>query len=340
MRSAGAEWLRRLPGPAHRPDGRAGRSSPTGEVRWGAGAVAVPVTSPSGPAVLKVTWPHHEALTEHLGLRHWDGHGCGPAGARGPAPVRAAARTPRRGDRPALAAGGRRLRGHRGPPRAAAIAGPAAGAHAHGVCGAPARRSRRPSTCCRGGSSSRVAGSRPSSSTDPDVDAWLLHTDLHYENVLRGTRQPWLAIDPKPTAGDRAFEVAPALWNRADELGTGSSVRWNLRRRLEIVCEHADIDEDRAKAWTIVREVDNATDPAEGSGPGQSRRGDHQGDERLTVAAAGSRASRARTGPGVAVSRPLSSSSRVRGVPERPRSRSTASRICSGEAALGSRTSA
>ena len=127
-------------------------------------------------------------------------------------------------------------------------------------------RSRRPSTCCRGGSSSRVAGSRPSSSTDPDVDAWLLHTDLHYENVLRGTRQAWLAIDPKPTAGDRAFEVAPALWNRADELGTGSSVRWNLRRRLEIVCEHADIDEDRAKAWTIVREVDNATDPAEGSG--------------------------------------------------------------------------
>jgi len=50
-----------------------------------------------------------------------------------------------------------------------------------------------------------------------------------------------------------------------DELGTGSSVRWNLRRRLEIVCEHAEIDEARAKAWTIVREVDNATDPAEGS---------------------------------------------------------------------------
>jgi streptomycin 6-kinase len=70
----------------------------------------------------------------------------------------------------------------------------------------------------------------------------------------------------RPTAGDRAFEVAPALWNRADELGTGSSVRWNLRRRLEIVCEHAGIDEERAKAWTIVREVDNATDPAEGSG--------------------------------------------------------------------------
>ena len=129
-------------------------------------------------------------------------------------------------------------------------------------------RSRHRSTCCQGrfveqGFLFRLAAELV---TDPDVDAWLLHTDLHYENVLRGTRQAWLAIDPKPTAGDRAFEVAPALWNRADKLGTGSSVRWNLRRRLEIVCEHADIDEDRAKAWTIVREVDNATDPAEGSG--------------------------------------------------------------------------
>ncbi len=100
---------------------------------------------------------------------------------------------------------------------------------------------------------------------DPAVDARLLHTDLHYLNVLRGQRQPWLAIDPKPTAGDPAFEIAPVLWNREDELGTGSSVRWNLRRRLEIVCEHAQIDEDRARGWTIVRLVDLATDEPPGS---------------------------------------------------------------------------
>src|SRR5688572_13148750 len=30
----------------------------------------------------------------------------------------------------------------------------------------------------------------------------LLHWDLHYENVLAGQREPWLAIDPKPLAGD------------------------------------------------------------------------------------------------------------------------------------------
>jgi streptomycin 6-kinase len=64
-------------------------------------------------------------------------------------------------------------------------------------------------------------------------------------------------------AGDPAFEVAPALWNRADELGSGSQVRWSLRRRLEIICDRAGLDEGRARAWTIVREADNALEVAD-----------------------------------------------------------------------------
>ncbi len=38
------------------------------------------------------------------------------------------------------------------------------------------------------------------------ADERLLHTDLHYTNVLAAYRSPWLAIDPKPMAGDAAFE--------------------------------------------------------------------------------------------------------------------------------------
>jgi streptomycin 6-kinase len=30
----------------------------------------------------------------------------------------------------------------------------------------------------------------------------LVHADLHYDNILAGTRQPWLAIDPKAIAED------------------------------------------------------------------------------------------------------------------------------------------
>jgi streptomycin 6-kinase len=257
---SGEDWLRRLPELLTSlltewslvPDGAVG---------WGYGAVAVPVSSPSGPAVLKVTWPHHEALTEHLGLRRWDGRGA----------VRLLRADPRR-----FAVLLERLDAStdlRSVPvdEACGVIGdlltrlrtsalpqvPTLSAYAARQLAKPPPVDVLPRRFVEQGR--RLAAELAS---DPEVDAWLLHTDLHYENVLRGEREPWLAIDPKPTAGDRAFEIAPALWNRAGELGAGSSVRWNLRRRLAIVCEHGEIDEDRAKAWTIVREVDNATDPA------------------------------------------------------------------------------
>jgi streptomycin 6-kinase len=50
----------------------------------------------------------------------------------------------------------------------------------------------------------------------------LLHWDLHYENVLASERAPWLAIDPKPLAGDPGFDLCPALDNRLPGTGTFS----------------------------------------------------------------------------------------------------------------------
>ena len=47
--------------------------TPDGPARHGACAIALPVVSADGPAMLKVTWPHHEAAGEHLALRHWGG---------------------------------------------------------------------------------------------------------------------------------------------------------------------------------------------------------------------------------------------------------------------------
>jgi streptomycin 6-kinase len=91
---------------------------------------------------------------------------------------------------------------------------------------------------------------------DPACDLTLVHTDLHYENVLAslpGSGRPdWLAIDPHAMAGHPGFEVQPLLRNRTDELGKGSAFRYLVRRRLEICCEAAGIDEDEALAWTYV----------------------------------------------------------------------------------------
>jgi streptomycin 6-kinase len=86
----------------------------------------------------------------------------------------------------------------------------------------------------------------------------MLHGDLHYQNVLAGEREPWLAIDPKPMAGDRHYEPAPMLWNRWDEaVGTGN-LRRALRRRFHTLVDEAGLDEQRARDWVVVRMVYNA----------------------------------------------------------------------------------
>jgi streptomycin 6-kinase len=92
---------------------------------------------------------------------------------------------------------------------------------------------------------------------DQAATATVIHGDLHYFNVLASDRADWLAIDPKPMNGDRHYEVAPMLWNRFDELAArgGSGVRDGLRRRFETLVDAGGLDEDRARAWVVVREV-------------------------------------------------------------------------------------
>ncbi|GLF97113.1 aminoglycoside phosphotransferase family protein [Streptomyces yaizuensis] len=77
----------------------------------------------------------------------------------------------------------------------------------------------------------------------------LLHWDLHYENVLGADREPWLAIDPKPLAGDPGFELLPALRNRFEP----ADVLW----RLDLMTEVLGLDRERAAAWSLGRVLQN-----------------------------------------------------------------------------------
>ncbi|MFC8781002.1 aminoglycoside phosphotransferase family protein [Streptomyces nigra] len=77
----------------------------------------------------------------------------------------------------------------------------------------------------------------------------LLHWDLHEENVLASTRAPWLAIDPKPLAGDPAFELWPALDNRFD----ADDLLW----RFDALTDTLGLDRPRALAWTYGRLLQN-----------------------------------------------------------------------------------
>lgn len=78
----------------------------------------------------------------------------------------------------------------------------------------------------------------------------LLNQDLHGDNVLAATREPWLVIDPKPLVGERAFSLAPIVWSY--ELGHS---REAVLTRLDRLSEQLGLDRERARRWTIAQTV-------------------------------------------------------------------------------------
>lgn len=86
----------------------------------------------------------------------------------------------------------------------------------------------------------------------------LLHWDLHYENVLAADREQWLAIDPKPLAGDPAFELLPALQNRWQEVLSADDPHRAVRRRFDAMVEVMGLDRERAVRWTLGRTLQNS----------------------------------------------------------------------------------
>lgn len=87
----------------------------------------------------------------------------------------------------------------------------------------------------------------------------MLHWDLHYDNVLAGEREPWLAIDPEPLAGDPGFDLWPALDSRwADVVVASGDPRRVVRRRFDLLTEVLGLDRFRATGWTLGRLLQNS----------------------------------------------------------------------------------
>lgn len=77
-------------------------------------------------------------------------------------------------------------------------------------------------------------------------ESYLLHQDFQGSNVLLSERG-WLVVDPKPLAGERAFDLASLVRDR----------RWKLdermlRRRFDVLTEALELDRARARGWAIV----------------------------------------------------------------------------------------
>lgn len=94
-----------------------------------------------------------------------------------------------------------------------------------------------------------------------ESDDVLVHQDLHFLNILArpgssaGTE--WVAIDPQAVLGDAEFSLPPVLRNRLAEYPVVRPAEGVLRR-LEDYCAAAGLDAELARQWSLVSFVEDA----------------------------------------------------------------------------------
>ena len=72
--------------------------------------------------------------------------------------------------------------------------------------------------------------------------------------------QAWLAISPRPIAGEWAYAVAPMVWARPEEIARAHNIRNHVRMRADIVADVAGLDPERVRLWTFARLVTAAAE--------------------------------------------------------------------------------
>jgi streptomycin 6-kinase len=251
---AGREWIAALPQLIEKLRGEWGLDIDDTKLLHGHNSAVQPVRRGGVRCMLKLTWPHERTEVEARALRAWDGNGAVQLLDASPE-VGAlllerldALRSLERVDLldAAEVAGGllRRLAipAPEGFPRLEDLA--------QGISDSlPARQEVLgnpipPSWLDLAQELARELGAR--------AGKQLVHADLHYGNVLAGEREPWLAIDPKPIAGDPEHAVPELLWRRLDEAEGAAG----LQRLFEVLVESGELNAEVARGWAIVRSVD------------------------------------------------------------------------------------
>lgn len=83
----------------------------------------------------------------------------------------------------------------------------------------------------------------------------VLHGDLHFENVLRSGRRPWLAIDPHGWVGDPGYDLGAILYNPDPHLPHPGRLELVPGRLEQLVEAAEDVPRERAIAWCFVKAV-------------------------------------------------------------------------------------
>ncbi len=85
----------------------------------------------------------------------------------------------------------------------------------------------------------------------------LCHADLHPKNIVHCGGTTWLAIDPFPAFGERAFEVSHCIWRPYQLLPKmpKNELFSLLKNRIMIASSRLNVNPERVQRWCFVRLV-------------------------------------------------------------------------------------
>jgi streptomycin 6-kinase len=79
-------------------------------------------------------------------------------------------------------------------------------------------------------------------------DVFVVHGDIHHDNILDFGHRGWLAVDPKGLYGERGFDYANTLCN--PDLPTARQAG-RLLRQVEVVARAARLEPRRLMQWVM-----------------------------------------------------------------------------------------
>lgn len=83
----------------------------------------------------------------------------------------------------------------------------------------------------------------------------MLHGDLHYRNILRSHREPWLTIDPKGWFGTAAFDAFTVAAGGREQLSIDDGLLTAVERRVRQFAAAARVNGDLALSCCQARAV-------------------------------------------------------------------------------------
>ena len=247
----GRAWIDRLPALAEHYLQR-WHCSLDGPVTNGAVALIMPVRSPHGPAVIKISFAHPGNVDEPRALRLWQGNGAVRLFEEAPADFallveRVSTRQLDLPDDEALEVGGTLLRqlAVPAPPEMPTLASQAPGWEEQLLD--QDRRTGHPLP-------DRIVDAALETIRDlgQDRTPTMLHGDLHAGNILASDRG-WLIIDPKGVAGNPAHDAMTMMLYGYQHVMQAADPRTEVDRRLKIFCDASGADLAWARRLTQAR---------------------------------------------------------------------------------------